>query len=190
MGAAAQQSTVRAGRKPPHERRAGALTALGLRSGTGRGEALSVSLCSLHNQATVWGTSCSSEEHIRGEVLPWAARPDNAGWFRESRMRCVVADCSSRFSFPLVIGEVQKHSRPAAHIEISRPPPPRRLRVPSPISLSRGTAKIARLLGVHAPPRPSGQYVPTGQKPTQESTSCLTSTQRKSQAISARMQKR
>lgn len=82
----------------------------------------------------------------------------------ESRMRRTVADRSSRFFSPLAIGAVQKHSRPAAPVEISRPPPPRRLRVPSPINLSRGTAKIARLLGVHAPPLPSGQYVPTGQK--------------------------
>ena len=76
-----------------------------------------------------------------------------------------------------------------AAFEISRPPPPSQLRVPSPKNLSLGMAKLPPL-GSSCTPRPSGQYVPTGQKPTQESTSCLISTQRRSQETSARTQKR
>jgi hypothetical protein len=141
--AAAQQSAVQAGQRPPRERCVAALTALGL---TGQGEALSDSFFSLRNQATVFRvTPASSEKSIHREALTGMDRLQNAGWLRstdapirndvplactslgyvmdredfasnrchprllhESRMRRVVADSSSRFSFPLAIEEVQK----------------------------------------------------------------------------------
>jgi hypothetical protein len=82
----------------------------------------------------------------------------------ELRPASVMAEFP-RFSFPLAIGEAQEHLRPATRR--SRFPgllPPRRLRVPSPKNLSLGTAKQPPLES-SCTPRPSGQHVPTGQKP-------------------------
>jgi hypothetical protein len=93
-----------------------------------------------------------------------AAERGHRSVLRELRPASVMAELS-RLSFPLAIGEVQQHSRPAARR--SRFPgllPPRRLRVPSPKNLSLGMAKLPPL-GSSCTPRPSGQYVPTGQKP-------------------------
>jgi hypothetical protein len=103
--------------------------------------------------------------HAGSDKRIHAAGDSDRSVFAEPRSRLRRAECAPRFSFPLVIGEVAKHSRPAAlRSTFSGLLPPRRLRVPTPENFSLGTAKLPPL-GSSCTPRPSGQYVPTGQKP-------------------------
>jgi hypothetical protein len=82
---------------------------------------------------------------------------------RELRPASVMAELS-RFSFPLAIGEAQEHSRPAARCS----------RFPGLLPLAASGSHLQKIsllarhkspLGSSCTPRPSGQYVPTGQKP-------------------------